>query len=364
MSTADETSAHVCAPWSSLLIRQEMEALEAAEDPWHAPSDRPSGPRQLDFPPIRNGIDYLASVVEHLNETESAVEPRDLKYAVLHLQAAAEVLLKARLLREHWNLVFKDPGKATRKAFESGDFESCGTDATVERLRDIAGVTIDRKDVEALKDLARDRNALQHYGLTHNAHAVEARAGRVLDFLMRFLDTQLLPLLEGDERERAKHDMGPVAVGVRHISSYVKRRLDRLRGELAGLEDQTIMCPYCEQMTLIVASGSGDCRFCGGSWDSAELLAFDYLGCPDGRLALTFICPQCDSPAFVEGARFADGNRRSDTLHCFGCGARHQARNLATCAGCSRLWPADADADRLGHTLCPDCRDHTARDAA
>lgn len=164
-------------------------------------------PRQLDFPPVRNGIDYLASVVEHLEEKAVAVAPRDLKYAVLHLQAAAEVLLKARLLREHWNLVFKDPGKATRKSFESGDFESCGTDATVDRLRDIAGIVIERKDAEALKDLARDRNALQHYGLTHNAHAVEARAGRVLDFLMRFLDMHLLPLLQGEEREGAERDM-------------------------------------------------------------------------------------------------------------------------------------------------------------
>jgi hypothetical protein len=330
--------------------------LAAADGLWFVPPERPAGPPQLDFPPIRNGIDYLASVVEHLDENASDVGPRNLKYAVLHLQAAVEVLLKARLLREHWTLIFKDPGRATRKDFESGDFESCGTEAAVERLRDIAGVAIDRKEAEALKDLAKDRNALQHYGLTHNAQAVEARAGRVLDFLMRFLDTQLLPLLEGQERDRAARDMIPVAEGVKNISSYVKRRLNRLRGELAGLESRTIMCPYCEQMTLVVAPHSGDCRFCGASWDSAELLAFDYLGCSDGQLALAFPCPQCDTAAFVEGVNFADGTRLSDTLYCFGCSNRHEARDLATCAGCSRPWPTPADADRLGFTLCPDCR--------
>ncbi|MCE0445380.1 hypothetical protein LT493_11300 [Streptomyces tricolor] len=103
------------------------------------PPGRRAQPAQLDFPPIRNGIDYLASVVEHLDENQSEVGPRDLKYAVLHLQAAVEVLLKARLLREHWSLVFKDPGKATQRDFESADFESCGTEAAVERLREIAG---------------------------------------------------------------------------------------------------------------------------------------------------------------------------------------------------------------------------------
>nr|WSZ18925.1 hypothetical protein OH837_39165 [Streptomyces canus] len=170
------------------------------------------------------------------------------------------------------------------------------------------------------------------------------------------MDTQLLPLLEGQERDRTARDMIPVAEGVKNISSYVKRRLNRLRGELAGLESRTIMCPYCEQMTLVVAPHSGDCRFCGASWDSAELLAFDYLGCSDGQLALAFPCPQCDAAAFVEGVNFADGTRLSDTLYCFGCSNRHEARDLATCAGCSRPWPTPADADSLGFTLCPDCR--------
>ncbi|MEU1895685.1 hypothetical protein [Streptomyces pristinaespiralis] len=344
-------------PYSDELTDMPWWKVAASDDRWFVPPGRPVGPPQLDFPPVRNGIDYLASVVEHLDENDSNVEPRNLKYAVLHLQAAVEVLLKARLLREHWSLVFKDPGKATRKDFESGDFESCGTEAAIARLRDIAGIAIDRKEAEALKELAKDRNALQHYGLTHNAHAVEARAGKVLDFLMRFLDVQLLPLLEGQERDRAARDMYPVEEGVKNIRSYVKRRLNRLRGELTGLESRTIMCPSCEQMTLVVAPHSGECRFCGASWDSAELLAYEYLGCSDGLSARAYPCPQCDTAAFVEGVSFADGTRLSDTLHCFGCTTRHEARDLATCAGCSRPWPVEADADRLGSTLCPDCLD-------
>ncbi|MGW4979789.1 hypothetical protein, partial [Streptomyces mirabilis] len=326
----------------------------------YVPPGRPSGPQQLDFPPVRNGIDYLASVVEHLDENESAVEPRDLKYAVLHLQAAVEVLLKARLLREHWSLVFKDPGKATRADFESGDFESCGTDAAVERLRDIAGIAIDRKETEALKDLAKDRNALQHYGLTHNAHAVEARAGRVLDFLMRFLDTQLLPLLQGPERDRAERDMIPVDAGVKNISSYVKRRLNRLSGELAGLTTQTIMCPSCEQMTLVVTPQNGDCRFCGESWDSAEVLVFSYVGCSDGLLAQVYPCPQCDTNTFVESVRFVDSPKGSDTLYCFGCAIRYEAQDLSLCTSCSRPWPTEADDEGSVATLCPDCWEQLA----
>ncbi|MFJ6086492.1 hypothetical protein ACIQI8_34395 [Streptomyces sp. NPDC092369] len=322
---------------------------------WYVPPGRPSQPPQLDFPPVRNGIDYLASVVERLDENESAVDDRDLKYAVLHLQAAVEVLLKARLLREHWSLVFKDPGTATRAAFDSGDFESCGTGAAVKRLCDVVGIAIDKKESDALDALAKDRNALQHYGLTHPAHAVEARAGRVLDFLMRFLQDELLPLLQGSERERAARDMAPVVEGVRNISSYVKRRLNRLRGELAG--SQAVMCPACEQRALVVVPAGGRCRFCDQAWHDATMLTFDYLGTPDARNAVTRVCPHCHVLALVEGVVFADSPEVSDTLYCFYCAARHSSHELVLCAGCARQWFLESEIEGTAPDLCPDCRE-------
>ncbi|MEU9774551.1 MULTISPECIES: hypothetical protein [unclassified Streptomyces] len=335
------------------------QSVDAGDGRRFVPPGRRSGHPQLDFPPVRNGIDYLASVVEHLYEEESAVEPRDLKYAVLHLQAAAEVLLKARLLREHWSLVFKDPGKATRKDFDSADFESCGTGAAVERLRDIVGINFEKKETEALDALAKDRNALQHYGLTHNAHAVEARAGRVLDFLLRFLEDELLPLLDGREREMAAREMIPVSDGVRNISSFVTRRLNRLRGELKGQQSLTLQCPDCEQMTLVVVPGGGVCHFCSASWSSDESIASDYLEAHGETEELIQLCPQCDDYALVEGVVFADDPTAAGALYCFGCTARYTAGELISCAGCSRLWPVEADEDGGADTLCPECREQT-----
>jgi hypothetical protein len=68
---------------------------------------------QILFPPLLNGLDYLKSVIEHLRDKP---DQRNLKYAVLHLQAAVEVLLKARLIREHWSLVFEKPSAASSAA--------------------------------------------------------------------------------------------------------------------------------------------------------------------------------------------------------------------------------------------------------
>lgn len=93
---------------------------------------------EVDFPPIANGLDYLLSVIASLASDEEEwgwVSARDLKYSVLHLQAAAEVLLKYRLQQEHWTLVFAEPGKARREELADGSLTSCTPAQTVDRLR-------------------------------------------------------------------------------------------------------------------------------------------------------------------------------------------------------------------------------------
>lgn len=66
-----------------------------------APSATPAaGPvpevRELDFPPVVNGVDYLISMVDHLAVDIQPVPSRSLKFTVTHLHAPTEVLLNAR----------------------------------------------------------------------------------------------------------------------------------------------------------------------------------------------------------------------------------------------------------------------------
>jgi hypothetical protein len=76
---------------------------------------------ELAFRPILNGVDFLDRAIDELLE---AHEPRELKYAVLHLQAAAEILIKARLQREGIQHVFEDPEESDAAKWERGDFKS------------------------------------------------------------------------------------------------------------------------------------------------------------------------------------------------------------------------------------------------
>ena len=318
------------------------------------------------FPPVPNGLDYLLSVVEHLEAGTERVSARDLKYAVLHLAAGTEVLLKARLQLEHWSLVFSDPAKAKRAELENGSLLSCGPDDTVQRLQDIAELHITDKDRKALSRLAKDRNALQHYGLfgqSANARAVESRAAEVLDFLIRFVDEDLLPALPPVEAEAAQTDLERIRGGLTEIEGFVKKRMQRLGAELEALRHRTLQCPDCRQWALVVeptqeqgAARACRCRFCGMARDAEEVAlvyGVEILGRDPGMadmitgLTATDLCPHCELESLVEGVVFATAPDAPMSF-CFQCTRMQPA--LVPCPGCVSLFrPAE------GITSCESC---------
>ncbi|MGW2748079.1 hypothetical protein [Streptomyces sp. NPDC001450] len=307
---------------------------------------------EIYFPLIANGLDYLVSVVEHLQTGSDRVSARDLKYAVLHLAAGSEVLLKARLQREYWALVFTDPAKAKRSQLEDGSLNSCTPAQAIQRLRDFAQVGISVQQATALEELAKVRNKLQHYGLTGTdakALAVESKAAEVLDFLVAFLDEELLPELDEPERESTRTDMERVRSGLTGIQGFVKKRRQRLRSVLDAHRDHTLECPGCHQWALIARPADADrdpvvlCLFCGrtggpapGPWYGVELLGRDPDFYPDqyGRRAAER-CPVCGEEDLVQGANTAAA---PDTPidFCFSCAT--VVPGIQKCGRCGRLY--------------------------
>src|SRR5256885_2670252 len=78
---------------------------------------------------VRNALDFLLRSVGELQETP--------KYSVIDFCAAIELFLKARLLVEHWALIYKDPKYANLISFSKADFESISMRDVISRLNNI-----------------------------------------------------------------------------------------------------------------------------------------------------------------------------------------------------------------------------------
>jgi hypothetical protein len=144
---------------------------------------------EFSFPLLENGLDFLASAVALLGDEpahgQHAVVPeaaqprgpgsREFKYALLHLAAGIELVLKERLRRVHPSQVLVKPESFDQAKYDIGDFKSVSPGQAVDRLRE-HGVVISDHDAAKLRQLIAKRNKAQHFSITDTPAALGLEA--------------------------------------------------------------------------------------------------------------------------------------------------------------------------------------------
>jgi hypothetical protein len=105
---------------------------------------------------VQNAFDFLKHSIEEFDTAP--------KYSVIHFCAAVEILLKARLLKEHWSLVISKPEEAKLDDFfKAGKFQSVTLEGARKRLCNIANDDIGDKAYNSFHALAEHRNKMIHF---------------------------------------------------------------------------------------------------------------------------------------------------------------------------------------------------------
>lgn len=216
---------------------------------------------RLFFTLIDNALDYLLSAAEHAR----ADERRSWKYAVLHLTAGVELLVKARLEREHWSLLFADVDKAAQSALESGDFRSVDFETACNRLENIATVTIDEPTVRHLDQLWKLRNRVQHFAVDVELEQVKSLLANGTNFFIGFLRSNL-----ADEMGTREKKVEAIHEQLREFEEFVQARLASVKDDLVGVPD-VVECPRCWQETVAIGRGDPSCAFCGFTASPREM---------------------------------------------------------------------------------------------
>lgn len=105
---------------------------------------------------VCNALDFLQRSVRELQESP--------KYSVIHFCTAIELFLKARLLIEHWALIYRDPKNANLINFNKADFESISMRDAILRLNSVVVSSPITKETKEVFDRIREhRNSLIHF---------------------------------------------------------------------------------------------------------------------------------------------------------------------------------------------------------
>jgi hypothetical protein len=114
---------------------------------------------------IENGFDFLEKAIQQFK-----TEP---KYSVINFCAAIELLLKARLMSEHWSLLIATKNHPDINNFRSGNFKSINFNDLIPRITSVTGEKIPTETTSCFRKLASHRNKMIHF--FHEAHGKEGK---------------------------------------------------------------------------------------------------------------------------------------------------------------------------------------------
>ena len=291
--------------------------------------------RQIELTLLENGLDFIWSAVEHLGTSSSK---RSLKYAVLNLAAGIELILKERLRRKNWRLLFAREKEVNEHRYRRGAFRSVGLEGAIERLKSECNLEFQAAEQKRLKAVRDKRNRIQHFNMVDSASAIISTTARALEVVVDFIGQEL-----GDSKitDSEKELLKDVRTKLGQLAEFVSVREKSINPALKKAY-AVLPCPSCQQDALTVDDGVA-CLFCGYKTDGNEAAcdyATDVLGITsrDVRKGAEWpvgICPGCDWDACVE-----TGTYESEGYLCFHCGGRWRAAEIEECARCGR-WIED-----------------------
>jgi hypothetical protein len=158
----------------------------------------------FEIPLLSNIIDAISmanaelqSYLDLLND-QNVHYPYSLKQAIVNLSNCLELLIKFRLLVEHWSFIFEDINKAKEINLDTGDFISVSFNRGIERLGNICNIDIDRYFLFS-KELYKLRNKLVHYTLNDSLETIlETIVGSIKE-TYDFAHNEIVSYINDDE---------------------------------------------------------------------------------------------------------------------------------------------------------------------
>lgn len=203
------------------------------------------------------------------------------KYSVINFATAIELLLKARLINEHWSLVVERSSDADRETFLAGKCKTVSPGEAIKRLAKVCGQPVPNDAAVQFEKLAAHRNRMIHF--FHEAASEEATPELIEEVVKEqcLCWFHLEHLLEqwNDQFSQYEQQILRVRWSMRRNRAYLSIAFERLgpkieEGKKAGLKFHACSgCGYeaAEMTELSDVLFENNCHVCGLSESYAEI---------------------------------------------------------------------------------------------
>jgi len=221
--------------------------------------------KKLKFNLLENAIDSLQQGIgfalkDHPTQSE-------LKLSVLLVAQSVELLLKERLKREHWSLIYAKVEQAG-----SPNANTVTINESIKRLEQIAHVNLSEEEVETIFLLSDIRNKIQHYEIEITFEEVLGKHHAAIALITRFLKDEF----ESDIRDYFEQDgvqkLISIDEALKTLQELAQQSIEKIQHEnmpsrpkeQAYWQFEIITCPECWQDYYIFSPDShiSQCQLC------------------------------------------------------------------------------------------------------
>jgi len=232
--------------------------------------------------------DMVESAFEFLNKSLDEFES-SLKFSILHFAVAIELILKARLIKEHWSLVVDRLDKAKRHDFFSGKSKTINPDTAIARLKDIACDPVSEDAFKTFKEISQHRNRVVHFvhGVSDDSDEAESELEKVAaeQCLGWFYLHNLLSSAWNDHFKGFEREIYQLEFRMQRHRQYLEEKFKQIKPEIDKHQERggsVRTCNSCKFDSVLVkevegALSSSNCILC---WYSGSVVTVE---CPHER---------------------------------------------------------------------------------
>lgn len=298
---------------------------------------------------VESAIDFFNSSIENFEDRP--------KYSLINFCTGIELILKARLIKEHWSLILKNEPKYDQ--FISGNFISINFKTLLPRIKDVTRVKDIKEAESAFNIIAAHRNKIVHFfheNVKSNA-SEEAKAQLAREQMHAWWHIQ--DLIQNQWRSIFTNfieKISEINQKAQVFRDFLKIKFEKIQPEILKLiaDGQTVSecrrCSYksCLQQSLTNNLHNNKCLVC-------ELEYFDIeLECPECHNTLLldkvieseFSCPICEyefkDAEIIEQLDTEEFDRQvgRSSIYCSFCEAEDnvvQHNDYYLCVNCGRV---------------------------
>jgi hypothetical protein len=282
---------------------------------------------------MENAIDFLSKSIEDFDTS--------LKYSIIHFHSSIELLLKARLMAEHWSLVVSSKKEADLDNFLIGNFESVNMSECLSKLKKVAKVNISKEFEKSIISVTKHRNKTMHF--FHEAHDTASN--------------QKIKSSIAKEQLRCFYQMNQFILSEQNIFAPWLSEINGIAGLFKKQKNylQIVFEQKQDQISQYLSGGNGvkKCPSCG--FDSmtnvSDLNSVNHdhcFVCEAIETSLRIECPKCEKEILFQNEGYAT---------CV-CGTSFDPDSLANLLQSEKIGPGEIvdSMDQLGN--CSECDGH------